>query len=187
MEFFREGVIFSTNELKRMGIVEPLKFGFTVLVDEIPEYNFITEKAVFSGEVVDSKKVYNIVQLEGEELATNIAKYASRLVREVDMYMDFVIRNKKGYETRDSIGKYLVTESPFYEECKKISLWISNCYLTLYAIEDKVKKGERSIPTVNKVLNLLPVPDFIEGNVLGEYLIEKDTLYGITQNPILVG
>ena len=43
MEYCRENVVFTTNELKRMGIVEPLKFGFTVLVDEIPTYNYITE------------------------------------------------------------------------------------------------------------------------------------------------
>ena len=186
MEYCRENVVFTTNELKRMGIVEPLKFGFTVLVDEKPTYNYITEKAVFTGEIVDSKKVYNVVQLEGDELTENITKYSKRLVMEVDAYMDFVISNKKGYETRDSIGKYLVVENPFYEECKKISLWISNCYLKLYAIEAEVKEGTRGIPTVNEVLNLLPIPDFIEGNVLGEYLAEKDSM-GIMPISTMVG
>ena len=83
------------------------------------------------------------------------------IVSEVDRFMDKAVVTIKGYDSRDSIGKFIVQGNPFYDECSKISHWIANCYTTCFAIQAAVTAGEREIPTIQEVVDSLPTPDFL--------------------------
>ncbi len=45
-----------------------------------------------------------------------------------------------GYDGENSIAKYLVEGNPFYEECKKISMWIGYVWVNVYRYSTDVSQ-----------------------------------------------
>lgn len=160
-QWYRDGVIFTQNELNRMGITEPETLGFVVLIDEVPIHDSFETKMVKTGEVIDGKVVYVEMPMTEEEILAKLKNYSKRILRQVDVYINTAVCTIKGYEEVDSIGKYLVSENPFYKECKEISLWIASCYIKCYEIENNVIAKTMEIPTIETVIGLLPIPEFL--------------------------
>jgi len=63
---------------------------------------------------------------------------------------------KLGYNSEDSIAKYLVDGNPFYTECKTISLWIGSVWVKVHEIQAAVMGGGVE-PTLEELIALLPV------------------------------
>lgn len=160
-QWYRDGVVFTQNELNRMGITEPENLGFVVLVDEVPVHNSFITKMVKTGEIINGKVVYVEVPMSEEEVLSKLKIYSKRVLRQVDIYIRTAVCNIKGYENVDSIGKYLISENPFYKECKEISLWIASCYLKCYEIENSVISKTMEVPTIDTIIGLLPIPEFL--------------------------
>ena len=63
----------------------------------------------------------------------------------------------RGYNSQDSIAKYLVAGNPFYDECTAISLWIGNVWVYAHQVQADVLAGTREMPTVEGLIAELPV------------------------------
>lgn len=161
MIYVKNNKRYTVNQLRKMGVVEPLKVGFSILQNVEPTYNRFTEKLVDTNGTVDNAIVYEIVPLSLEEKVAVMTQHAKDIVSEVDRFMDKAIVTIKGYDSRDSIGKFLVQGNPFYGECSKIAIWVANCYATCFTIQAAITTGKREIPTVQEVVDSLPTPDFL--------------------------
>lgn len=84
---------------------------------------------------------------------------------EANPFLNYTIKVQKyinntiydlGYDSPDSIAKYLIEDNPFYEECKSLSLWIGNVWKKTYAIINEVSDGVRPKPTMEELLAELP-------------------------------
>lgn len=176
MIYVRDERRYTLNQLKKMGVQDPLNSGFKVLQNIVPEYNRFTHKIVDSGDTLDGAIVYSILELTLVEQKAMMDDYAKEIIAEVDKKIDQVIVTIKGYTTRDSIAKYLIVGLPFYEECKAMSEWIAACYVHCFTIQTQVAQGEISLPTVQEILDGLPVPTFLTESEL-ETLNKKNNLF----------
>ena len=160
-QWTRDGIVFTQNELKRMGVENPESLGFFILIDEIPEHNSYEVKMVKTGEILEGKVIYSEVPLTNEEKLEKLKECASKALMFVDMYIDIAICEIRGYDNRDAIGKYLVEGNPFYGECSSMSLWIANCYVKCREIENSVLSGTASVPKIEDLILALPIADFL--------------------------
>ena len=60
-----------------------------------------------------------------------------------------------GYDSSDSISKYLTPGNPFFEECQNISLWIGNVWTIALQINTDVENNIRSMPI--NIIDELPI------------------------------
>src|SRR5574344_1007241 len=100
-QWTRDGIVFTQNELKRMGVENPESLGFYILIDEIPEHNSYEVKMVKTGEILEGKVIYAEEPLTAEEKIEKLKKCTSKALIFVDIYIDIAICNIKGYDTRD--------------------------------------------------------------------------------------
>ncbi len=61
-----------------------------------------------------------------------------------------------GYDSENSIAKYLVDGNPFYLECKAISLWIGAVWVKVHETQLSVLAGGDE-PTIEELIALLPI------------------------------
>ena len=106
MIYVKNNKRYTVNQLRKMGVVEPLKVGFSILQNVQPTYNRFTEKLVDTNGTVDNAIVYEIVPLSLEEKVAVMSQHSKDIVSEVDKFMDKAIITIKGYDSRDSIGKF---------------------------------------------------------------------------------
>lgn len=166
MLYTRNEVRYTENQLRKMGVTDPLKSGFNVLKNIVPEYDRFTQKVVDSGDTLDGAIVYTVEELTDTELATVIASHTKDILAAVDSRIDKTIITIKGYDNRDAIGKYLVPGTMFYDECKAMSEWISACYVYCYQLQMQVAAGEIELPSVTEAIAGLPVPTFLSESEL---------------------
>ena len=62
----------------------------------------------------------------------------------------------KGYDSENSIAKYLVSGNPFYTECKALSLWIGAVWVKANAVMADVLNGTTAEPTNEELIAMLP-------------------------------
>ena len=160
-QWTRDGIVFTQNELKRMGVENPESLGFYILIDEIPEHNSYEVKMVKTGEILEGKVIYAEEPLTDEEKIEKLKECAKKALTFVNMYIDTAICRIKGYSNRDSIGKYLVEGNPFYGECSSMSLWIANCFMKFKEIENSVLSGTSPVPKMEDLILALPIADFL--------------------------
>ena len=173
-QWTRDGIVFTQNELKRMGVENPESLGFYILIDEIPEHNSYEVKMVKTGEILEGKVIYAEVPLTDEEKIEKLKERASEALMFVDMYIDIAICEIKGYSNRDSIGKYLVEGNPFYGECRSMSLWIANCYVKCKEIKNSVLSGTTSLSKIEDLILTLPVADFLTEEEKNDHILIWD-------------
>lgn len=80
---------------------------------------------------------------------------AKELERAVEAYINSTIV-AIGYNSQDSIAKYLVEGNPFEPECKKISLWIGSVWKYTHTVQADVKAKTRVMPTTEEIIEELP-------------------------------
>lgn len=177
--FTKDNRRFTSNQLSKMGVTDPIRVGFKVLQDVQPSYDPFKQKLVDTGATLDDAIVYKVVELTMPEIAVKITAHSKIIVTAVDKYMDKAITTIKGYDTRDSIGKFLVLGNPFYDECSKISLWIANCYGACYALQAAVASGEAEVPSVQDAIDALPVPDFLTEEEIVQLNAREDMFNGM--------
>ena len=61
------------------------------------------------------------------------------------------------YDNMMSARSYAGYENPFQAEAQNLAVWASNCWVKAGDIEDDVQLGNRDMPTVDEVLNELPL------------------------------
>lgn len=61
-----------------------------------------------------------------------------------------------GYDSENSIAKYLVEGNPFYVECRAISLWIGAVWTKVHEVQADVLAGGDE-PTLEELIASLPV------------------------------
>lgn len=61
-----------------------------------------------------------------------------------------------GYDSINSIGKYLGYDNAFRTECESLGSWTASCWAKCYEILAAVEAGTRGVPTVDEVLAELP-------------------------------
>ncbi len=170
-QWTRDGIVFTQNELKRMGVENPESLGFYILIDEIPEHNSYEVKMVKTGEILEGKVIYAEEPLTDEEKKEKLKECTNKALIFVDMYINVAIRDIKDYDNRDSIGKYLVEGNPFYDECRSMSLWIANCYLKGKDIKNSVLSGTTSLSKIEDLISALPVADFLTEEEKNEHIL----------------
>ena len=80
----------------------------------------------------------------------------NEITTKVDRHIDKQAKSL-GYDDINSIAKYLVNGNPFQDECEKLSLWVASCWITVHTIQSDVEQGLRAIPTVQEVIDELPI------------------------------
>ena len=95
-----------------------------------------------------------------EELAVEKTEALNQAKEEMEQAIESHINSTivaKGYNSQDSIAKYLVVENPFYTECAAFSLWIGDVWEYSYQVQADVMDGIRTIPTTEELIAELPV------------------------------
>lgn len=62
-----------------------------------------------------------------------------------------------GYDSENSIAKYLVDGNAFYDECRQLSLWISDVWVYAHTVQSDVLAGTREMPTIEELIAELPI------------------------------
>lgn len=135
---------------------ETLKsYGYLPIVGTEPEYDRVTHRignvtyTVGESEVI---KTYEVVAIPQEEIIATLAK---AMEEGIENHINATVK-AKGYNSQDSIAKYLVTGNPFYDECTAISLWIGNVWVYAHQVQADVLAGTREMPTLEALIAELP-------------------------------
>lgn len=134
--------------------------GFLPLDMSYPDYNPDLQYCEDSGTIVDTEngtaKVNWVVKnLPMEVIEANLVKKYTKLVED---YMDRVARGKN-YDDRKSCALRAGFNGPYQQEGIQFASWMDTCFNNLYIYLNKVKNGEKPIPTgFNDVLAELPDP-----------------------------
>jgi len=109
----------------------------------------------------------DVVMVEGVPTITKSyvdlpeATILKKMEQSVESYIDDTVK-ALGYNSQDSIAKYLVQGNPFYNECTAISLWIGSIWTYVVQVEADVKAGTRTQPTIDELLEELP--DYVQAS-----------------------
>ena len=135
---------------------ETLKsFGYLPIVGSEPEYDRATQRignvsyTVGTNEVI---KTYEVVAIPQEEIIATLAK---AMEEGIESHINETVR-AKGYNSQDSIAKYLVSGNPFESECRAISLWIGNVWVYAHQVQADVLAGTREMPSLEELIAELP-------------------------------
>lgn len=90
-----------------------------------------------------------------EELLVELQAKAKEAENAIEEYINTTVK-AKGYNSQDSIAKYLVSGNPFYAECTAISLWIGSVWVYSHQVQADVMAGTRTMPTIEELINELP-------------------------------
>lgn len=153
MLYVKDKKRYTKNQIKRMGIKDPLKFWFKVLIETHPEYNIYTQ-GVKDTWTENDAIVYEIYDLEWSSLESAQNKLKVKLTKEIQEHINNTVKNL-WYDSENNIAKYLTEWNPFEPECRKISLWIWNTWVSAITIMRDIKDGKASIP--KNIIDELPV------------------------------
>lgn len=136
---------------------ETLKsYGYLPTIGSEPEYNRTTHRLANVSYVVgvnEVVKTYEVVEIPQEEI---IATTVKAMEEAIETHINTTVK-AKGYNSQDSIAKYLVVSNPFYAECTAISLWIGSVWVYAHQVQADVMAGTRAMPTIEEVIAELPV------------------------------
>ena len=136
---------------------ETLKsFGYLPIIGSEPEYDRATHRVANVSYVVSVDgvvKVYEVVAIPQEEIIATTVKVMEEAI---ETHINTIVK-AKGYNSQDSIAKYLVEGNPFYDECTAISLWIGSVWVYSHQVQADVMSGVRAEPTAEELLSELPV------------------------------
>lgn len=93
---------------------------------------------------------------EAEYLAKKMQDLAKAMENAIENHINITVK-AKGYNSQDSIAKYLVAGNPFYAECTAISLWIGSVWVYSHQVQADVLAGTREMPTIEALIAELPV------------------------------
>lgn len=117
-----------------------LQFGFeAVIKEELIKTKF--EKII--GQRIEIINDAPVLVYEFEAFSADEIKMF--LEEEIQTHINEVVK-KHGYDEENSIAKYLIDGNPFFEECKKISLWIGAVWVAAIQIMNDVESGNRDLP-----------------------------------------
>lgn len=87
---------------------------------------------------------------------TEIAKKQKVFNSAIQTHLDNKAKEFR-YDNMMSARSYAGYENPFQIEAKKLALWASNCWVKAGEIEVDVQAGNREMPTIDEVVNELPL------------------------------
>ena len=135
---------------------ETLKsYGYLPIVGSEPEYDRLTHRIGNVSYVVNTDEVvktYEVVAIPQEEI---IATTVKAMEEAIETHINTTVK-AKGYNSQDSIAKYLVSGNPFYAECTLISLWIGSVWVYSHQVQADVMAGTRVMPTIEELIAELP-------------------------------
>lgn len=135
---------------------ETLKsFGYLPVIGIEPEYDRLTHRVANVSYVVGTNEViktYEVVAIPQEEI---IATTVKAMEEAIETHINTTVK-AKGYNSQDSIAKYLVSGNPFEPECKAISLWIGSVWIYAHQVQADVLAGTRTMPTLEELIAELP-------------------------------
>ena len=107
----------------------------------LPSADVISEPPdvlAYSGKLQPWTVVDNVIQRGIDWLPVDQETYIENLKAAGESEIDKLIRdeivNNRGYDTVDSIAKYLRSESPFYAECVALAQWIDACWIKCHEL-----------------------------------------------------
>ena len=134
-----------------------------VAVESTPECDKATQKIVISEIPELINGVWTIKQTVVNKTEEEINEYLAKKVQDIAEKMEQGIENhinetvkSRGYNSQDSIAKYLVSGNPFYDECTAISLWIGSVWVYSHQVQADVMAGTRTMPTIEELIAELP-------------------------------
>ena len=135
---------------------ETLKsYGYLPIIGSEPEYNRTTHRVANVSYTVGTNEViktYEVVEIPQEEI---IATTAKAMEEGIENHINNTVK-AKGYNSQDSIAKYLVQGNQFYDECTTISLWIGSVWIYAHQVQADVLAGTRTMPTIEELIAELP-------------------------------
>ena len=93
---------------------------------------------------------------EAEYMAKKMQDLAKAMEQGIENHINETVK-AKGYNSQDSIAKYLVSGNPFEPECKAISLWIGSVWVYSHQVQTEVVNGIRPMPAIEELITELPV------------------------------
>lgn len=93
--------------------------------------------------------------------AETVDEIKKRLTDGVENYMNSIVQERNYDNITTCIGRYY--NSPvdkFRLEAQAVNVWVSEVWVKCYAILDEVMAGTREIPTLEELINELPVLDW---------------------------
>ena len=112
-------------------------------------------KDMFSDYTKEDGTVVTKAQQEAEYMAKKLQDTAKAMEQGIENHINSVVQ-ANGYNSQDSIAKYLVTGNPFYDECTAISLWIGSVWVYSHQVQADVMAGTRAMPTIEELIAELP-------------------------------
>jgi hypothetical protein len=106
------------------------------------------------------EQTFEIINLTDQELVEGLALKKSDTRYQAEREVQKLIYTQckaSGYDSENSIAKFLVGENDFYEECKALSLWIGKVWTKTISIQTDVENGTIAEPTLDELIAMLPV------------------------------
>ena len=115
-----------------------------------------TVRDMFSDYTNEEGVVVTKAEQEAEYLDKKMQYLAKAMEQGIESHINEIVK-AKGYNSQDSIAKYLVSGNPFYTECTAISLWIGSVWVYSHQVQADVMDGIRTMPTLEELIAELPV------------------------------
>ena len=112
-------------------------------------------KDMFSDYTKEEGVVVTKAQQEAEYMAKKMQDLAKAMEQGIETHINSVVQ-ARGYNSQDSIAKYLVQGNPFYDECTAISLWIGSVWVYSHQVQADVMAGTRATPSLEELIAELP-------------------------------
>ena len=179
--YYKDNQLYTESEIKALNpnTSFPIPFvaeGYTVVFDTPQPTVGELQTAYQDGTEVDSKgnrvvkwavrdmfadytneldAVVTKAEQEAAYLAKKLQDATKAMESAIEAHINSVVQ-AKGYNSQDSIAKYLVTGNAFYNEVKAISIWIGVVWVYANKVQTDVQAGTRAMPTVEELLAELP-------------------------------
>ena len=174
--FYKDNQLFTESEIKALNpnTSFPTPFvadGYEVVFDTPKPECGELQVAYQDGTEIDSKgnrvikwSIKDMFEDTPEKTkAEQEAEYMTKKLQDTAKAMEQGIENHinetvkaKGYNSQDSIAKYLVQGNPFYDECTAISLWIGSVWVYSHQVQADVMANTRAMPTIEELIAELP-------------------------------
>ena len=112
-------------------------------------------KDMFSDYAREDGTVVTKAEQEAEYATKKLQDTAKAMEEGIETHINTTVK-AKGYNSQDSIAKYLVVGNPFYDECTAISLWIGSVWVYSHQVQADVMAGTRVMPTIEELIAELP-------------------------------
>ena len=91
-----------------------------------------------------------------EERKLKEEEYATKIQRAVQSHLDKLAQSYR-YDNMASVRGYTGFPNKFQRECMSMSIWAGDCWAKVEELEQKMKAGTISMPTIEEVIQVLPV------------------------------